>query len=193
MAFILMWTSLWVLRVIMVHHFLGLKYSHYCTPINEANMGFKRVFYKIAGRLVQQPLARLTRGMTLGARVVVIDNNGHVLLVRHTYSPGWILPGGGVERGETLAAAALREIREEAGIEGEAPIFHGMFSNEPVFQGDHVACYVVRQFSRVAWKSNAEIAEARFFAVNALPEDATGGTRRRLAEILDGAPLSEMW
>lgn len=177
----------------MIHHFDGLTYSHYSAQTSEANMGFKRIFYKIAARSVQQPLARLMRGMTLGARVAVIDSNGHVLLVRHTYSSGWILPGGGVERGETLVTAALREILEEAGIIGEAPVFHGMFSNEPVFPGDHVACYVVRQFSRTDWKPNAEIAEARFFAIDALPEDTTGGTRRRLAEILDGAPIAEMW
>jgi 8-oxo-dGTP pyrophosphatase MutT (NUDIX family) len=177
----------------MIHHFVGLKYSHYRAQTSEANMVFKRVFYKIAARTVQQPLARLTRGMTLGARVAVIDDNDHVLLVRHTYSPGWILPGGGVERGETLVMSALREILEEAGIVGEAPAFHGMFSNEPIFPGDHVACFIVRHFSRLDWKPNAEIAEARFFAVDALPDDTTGGTRRRLAEILDGVPISEMW
>jgi 8-oxo-dGTP pyrophosphatase MutT (NUDIX family) len=156
-------------------------------------MGFQRIFYKVAGRLVQVPLARLTRGMTLGARVAVIDAEGQILLVRHTYSPGWILPGGGVERGETLASAALREIREEAGILSENLVFHGMFSNEPVFAGDHVACYVVRDFTRIDWQPNAEIAEARFFARDALPSDITGGTTRRLAEIFDGAAISTMW
>ncbi len=130
--------------------------------------------------------------MTLGARVVVLEDN-QVLLVRHTYSPGWILPGGGVEHGETLVQAALREIREESGIVGEDPVLHGIFSNEPRFKGDHVACYVVRKFTRLDWKPNTEIAEARFFSVSKLPGDVTGGTGRRLAEILDGVPISEMW
>ena len=156
-------------------------------------MNFKGSLYRVASLLVQQPWARISRGMTLGARVAVLDAQGKVMLVRHTYSEGWILPGGGLEKGETLATAALREIREEAGIIGEAPELHGIFSNEPVFRGDHVACFVVRKFSRIAWKPNFEIAAAEFFPIATLPEGTTGGTRRRLAEIIDGAPLSQMW
>ena len=156
-------------------------------------MGFKGGLFKAASVLVQQPWSRISRGMTLGARVVVLDGKGQVMLVKHTYSHGWILPGGGVEKGETLAAAAVREIREEAGIIGEEPVLHGMFSNDAVFRGDHVACFIVRKFSTVAWKPNFEIAAAQFFPADDLPEATTGGTRRRLAEILQGAAISEMW
>lgn len=156
-------------------------------------MGFKSSLFKVATVMLQQPWARISRGVTLGARVAVLDGEGSVMLVQHTYSQGWILPGGGVEKGETLAAAALREIREEAGIIGEDPILHGMFSNNPVFRGDHVACFVVRKFTRVTWTPNYEIAAAQFFPVNDLPDSTTGGTRRRIAEILQSVEISEMW
>jgi 8-oxo-dGTP pyrophosphatase MutT (NUDIX family) len=177
----------------MIQCWRGISYSQKGMHTSEANMDFKRLIYKIIGQTVQRPLARATRGMTLGARVMVIDDKNEVLLVRHTYSPGWILPGGGVERGETLKVAALREIREEAGIIGETLVYHGIFSNELVFPGDHVACYVVRQFTREDWTPNGEIAAAKFFSVNHLPDDVTGGTKRRLDEIFHGAPISEMW
>ena len=59
---------------------------------------------------------------------------------------------------------------------------------------DHVAVYVVPRF-RVTGerKPDGEIQEARFFALDALPEGVTRATRARLAEILDAAPLSPTW
>ena len=155
-------------------------------------MGIQQFFFKFAARTLQQPAARFLRGMTLGTRAAVFDNDC-VLLVRHTYAPGWFFPGGGVERGETLVQAALREMREESGILGEEPVLHGIFSNEEIFKGDHVAFYVVRKFTHIAWTPNREIAEARFFPVAKLPSDVTGGTARRLDEIVNGAPVSAIW
>lgn len=131
--------------------------------------------------------------MTLGARVVALKGD-EVMLVKQSYSPGWILPGGGVERGETLLQAAIREVLEEAGLVAEGPLqLHGIFANEAKFRGDHVACYVMREFSRVEWSPDLEISDARFFPASSLPESTTDGSRRRIAEILDGVPISPHW
>jgi 8-oxo-dGTP pyrophosphatase MutT (NUDIX family) len=153
----------------------------------------KRLAFRAAATLLK-PYHRQTRGLTLGTRTAVIDSEARVLLVRHTYAPGWLFPGGGVERGETVVAAALRELREEAGIVAEEePLLHGLFLNDREFPGDHVACFVVRRFTQVAAARSLEIAEARFFATTGLPPETTPGTRRRLAEILDRAPRAERW
>lgn len=144
--------------------------------------------------LLMQPWFRLRRGMTLGVRVVVLDGDNHVFLVRHGYAPGWLLPGGGVERGETIYDAMDRELVEEGGIvTGEPPVLHGFFSNEAKFRGDHVACFVIRKFTRQDWTPTLEIKEARFFPVSDLPEGTTGGTRRRIAEILEGRAPPPSW
>jgi ADP-ribose pyrophosphatase YjhB (NUDIX family) len=138
---------------------------------------------------------RQTRGMTLGTRTIVLRNaDAEVMLVRHAYAPGWLLPGGGVERGEAMAGAARRELREEAGIVAEEePLLHGLFLNDAQFRGDHVACFVVRRFREEGFTPGAEIAEARFFPVDRLPEGTTGGTRRRLAEVLQGRAPPPAW
>jgi 8-oxo-dGTP pyrophosphatase MutT (NUDIX family) len=131
--------------------------------------------------------------MTLGARVVALRGN-EVMLVKHSYTTGWILPGGGVERGETLLQAAIREVREEAGLVAEGPLqLHGIFANEAKFRGDHVACFVMREFSQMPWSPDLEISDAKFFPANDLPADTTEGSKRRIAEILNGVPISEQW
>jgi len=138
---------------------------------------------------------RFARGMTLGVRAVVLDADNRVFLVRHTYVSGWYLPGGGVEVGQTFHEAMVRELMEEGRIEVQGePVLHGVFLNSHVSLRDHVAVYVVRQFSQDRMpEPNGEIAETGFFALDALPADTTEGTRRRLAEVLDGRPVIATW
>ena len=142
-----------------------------------------------------RPIWRMRRGMTLGAQGAVIDAEGRVLLVRHGYRPGWWFPGGGVEWGETLPIALARELAEEVGVTlTGAPEMHGVFSNFAHFPGDHIAVFVVRHWQRrEEYFKFGEIAEARMFAWKDLPERVDPGTRARLAEIFDQAPLRALW
>ena len=135
------------------------------------------------------------RPMTLGVRGVVIDAAGAVLLVKHTYTAGWHFPGGGVEPGETCESALIRELAEEANVAVEPPMqLHGLFFNAHASRRDHVAVYVVRRFRLLGERApDREILAARFFAPDALPEDATRGTRARLAEILDSQAPAPLW
>ena len=139
--------------------------------------------------------SRIIRGKTLGARVAVFDDKGRVLLVKASYVKGWQLPGGGVDAGETLRQAALRELREEASVEPLDRLqLHGIFSNERVFSGDHVAVYVCRKFTQGEFRANIEITAAQFFAVDALPNDLNAGARLRIMEIISGGgPVPDSW
>lgn len=138
---------------------------------------------------------RWSRGATLGARGLVIDTQGRVFLVKHSYVAGWQLPGGGVEVGETMLTALKRELFEEGNIEVMgAPELHGVFFNARISRRDHVALYVVREFRQGAPpQPNREIIAHGFFALDALPEDTSRATRARIAEVLGGAAVSEVW
>ena len=138
---------------------------------------------------------RFSRAMTLGVRALVVDEAGRVFLVKHSYVSGWHLPGGGVEPGETLLDALIRELREEANIEPTGPpALHGVFFNHRVSRRDHVAVFVLRDFRQIAAPvPDREIIAHGFFALDELPNDTTGGTRARIIEILGGIPISERW
>ncbi len=138
----------------------------------------------------------LRRPMTLGARGVILDEaTQSVFLVRHTYVPGWQFPGGGVETGHTVEQTLAKELMEEGNIEltGRPQLF-AIYHNAHASKRDHVALYVCRSFRQTAPRlPDREIAEAGFFRLDALPDGTTEATRRRLAEILEGAEVPLTW
>jgi ADP-ribose pyrophosphatase YjhB (NUDIX family) len=138
---------------------------------------------------------RLSRGLTLGVRGMVLDRDNRVLLIKHSYVAGWHLPGGGVEAGETMTTALRRELQEECGVEpAGTPPLHGIFFNPRDSNRDHVALYVVRDYRHDGFPPpNREIIDHGFFAVGELPADATPATRRRIDEVLHGAPVADRW
>lgn len=109
-------------------------------------------------------------GVVIGCRVLVLDEADRVLLIRHSYgSQRWMLPGGGLKRGEDVALAAQREVREEVGVT-LAPIFEVDFCDEPLGGARNHIHVLAGWTSQPPVPDLREIAEARFFAVDDLPE-----------------------
>jgi 8-oxo-dGTP pyrophosphatase MutT (NUDIX family) len=138
---------------------------------------------------------RMSRGLTLGVRGLVIDGQGHIFLVKHTYIRGWHLPGGGVEPGETACEALARELREEGNIELlDTPTPFGVYFQATVSRRDHVLLFVVHNFRQPAPPvPDGEIMAHGFFSRDALPEGTSAATRARIAEVMMGAPISSRW
>jgi ADP-ribose pyrophosphatase YjhB (NUDIX family) len=127
--------------------------------------------------------------------LAALDAEERVLLVRHSYVPGWHFPGGGVERGEDVLTSLKRELQEEANVSlAGAPILHGIFHQSSGAGRDHVVVYVVRAFVQTGPRApDREILEARFFGRDALPEATTRATLSRLGEVFGRAPVSPVW
>jgi ADP-ribose pyrophosphatase YjhB (NUDIX family) len=138
---------------------------------------------------------RLTRGMTLGVRVIALDGEGRIFLVRHSYVPGWHLPGGGIEVGQDGLAAVEAELREEGNLAlASAPELIGIYLNPSASRRDHVLLYLARGVHQTAPRlPDREIIEAGFFARDALPPGVTQGTLRRFAEVFEGARRDRFW
>jgi len=124
----------------------------------------------------------------------LLDRDGRVALVRHTYADHWYLPGGGVKKGESIAAALTRELAEEVAI-ADAVIERvlGVYHSRGEGKGDHIVIFVVRtEASGVLARTDLrEIEQAGWFLLGDLPETTSPATRRRIAEYQQGATGTE--
>lgn len=136
----------------------------------------------------------LSRGMTMGVRAACFDSAGRIFLVRHSYVPGWHMPGGGLERGETAQDALVKELREEGNLRiiGQARMFHVYF-NTGASRRDHIVFYRAEVEQTAPRAPDREIVECGFFALDALPHGTTEATYRRLAELSGEAEVSHRW
>ncbi len=116
---------------------------------------------------------------TLGVSAVVLDAEGRVLLFRHRMREGrgWELPGGFVDRGESLEGALQRELREEAGLSVE--IVRQLESR--VASSHHVdVVYLVQIADGDLDLNQDEIEAGRFFPESELPADTDGASRHAI-------------
>jgi 8-oxo-dGTP pyrophosphatase MutT (NUDIX family) len=108
-----------------------------------------------------------------GAGVIVLNQNGHILLQRRTDTLDWGTIGGSLEPGESLEEAAERELFEEAGLKANQLIFKTMLSGRDMYfkypHGDEVynvmAVYEVREFEGSPKINDNEGLELRYFSL----------------------------
>lgn len=148
--------------------------------------------HKVVTRVLRKAQSILGAS-TVGVRALILNEKQEILLIRHTYRPGWFFPGGGVNAGETPKQAVIRESYEEAGIvTKDDPTLLGIFYQ--VFMGvdDYVVFYKINNYEIITVNS-AEIAEVKWYPYDQLPKDITPSTLQRLEEFFQKRPHPENW
>lgn len=139
---------------------------------------------------------RISRRRTLGVRVMLYSGR-RLLVIRHRYGGRLMLPGGGVDSRETVWAAARRELAEETGIHDCGPLrLAGVYLHLADGRPDYVVMFTGELPDVLPEYTSTPISEIE--SVHVVTADAgddalSPATRRRIAEILDGAPQSEWW
>jgi 8-oxo-dGTP diphosphatase len=130
----------------------------------------------------------------VGVSGLVRDDQGRVLLLRHTYRGRWPwgLPGGGLKPGESLEECLEREVLEEAGLQVEAEHLLSAAAHYDRLLVDMIfSCRLLPGQNLDNFAPNPEIAEARFFPLDTLPEEISWGQRRLIRIALSQAEARE--
>ncbi len=149
--------------------------------------------YRIAQKL-RRVYWRVFKPRVYGVKVVALRDGTHALLVRHSYQSRelFMLPGGGIHRGESVLAAAIRELREETGCTLSDPRIHGAFFSSAEGARNQITV-VTGTASGEPRVDGREIIEAAFVPLDPLPGNLAPATRRRVIEVRDGLPPADHW
>ena len=121
---------------------------------------------------------------TLGVEVVVVKE-ARILLTLREDIPMWCLPGGGVEAGESVAQAALREVYEETGVQVKLTRLVGVYSRPNWDRGgDHDVVFTAVPISGAPRPLDGEALDVQYFAPDALPPHFFWWQRQRIVDAL---------
>jgi 8-oxo-dGTP pyrophosphatase MutT (NUDIX family) len=122
--------------------------------------------------------------VSMGVRLLMV-RDGQVVLVKHVYEPYWYLPGGAVERDETLETAVRREASEEAGATLHDLQLFGAYTNCERGKVDQIVVFISQAFE-LTCVGDEEIESCRLYPLDALPEKLSRGSANRIREYQDG-------
>jgi 8-oxo-dGTP diphosphatase len=128
-------------------------------------------------------------GRRVGAAAVILDRNGRILLVRHTYGQlNWELPGGASEPGESIVETVVREIREEVGVAASAQSLTGIYFDAEK-DAHHFVFRCALEDEAEPEPSSPEISECAYWPADSLPRPLSDFTARRIGDALGGTAL----
>lgn len=151
--------------------------------MNDALTRFKQALTRLLYPFVRL-YWRVVQPKGLGARALVFHGD-RLLLIKTAYGTYWQTPGGTLNTGEAPEQGALRELKEETGLNGTIREKLGVYTSSTEGKRDVIHLYIVdvdQEELTLEW----ELKAAAWFSLNALPKDISPATQRRINEYLAG-------
>ena len=117
---------------------------------------------------------------------VAVIQEGKVLLTKREDFEVWCLPSGGVEDGESLAEAAIRETKEETGVDVELTRLVGVYSRLGGIPDVHAILFAAKPIGGELKTQPGETIEVVYFSFEALPLEMAFGHKKRITDALGG-------
>ena len=121
----------------------------------------------------------------LAVNVAIIHGNKILLTQRDDFET-WILPSGGVEDGESLAQAAIRETKEETGLDVELTGLVGVYSRISNMSPVHAILFTAKPVGGEIKCQEGETIAVEWFAFNEIPSPLSAGHKRRIDDAISG-------
>jgi len=120
----------------------------------------------------------------LVVNVAVIQGDKILLTQREDFET-WVLPSGGVEDGESVTQAAIRETKEETGLDVELTRLVGVYSRLGNFFGSHIVLFAAKPIGGEIKCQPGETIAVEWFPINELPSPLSLGHKRRIQDVTD--------
>ncbi len=118
---------------------------------------------------------------------VAVIHEGRILLTKREDFETWVLPSGGVEDGESLAQAAIRETKEETGLDVELTRLVGVYSRLGNWSPGYMVLFAARPIGGERKCQEGETIAVEWFAFDQLPSPLSLGHKRRIGDAIRGA------
>jgi 8-oxo-dGTP diphosphatase len=115
---------------------------------------------------------------------VAVIHEGKILLTRREDFEVWCLPSGGVEDSESLAEAAIRETKEESGVDVELTRLVGVYSRLGGMSDVHAVLYVGKPIGGKLKTQPGETIDVAYFPFDGLPDDISFGHKKRILDAI---------
>jgi ADP-ribose pyrophosphatase YjhB (NUDIX family) len=119
------------------------------------------------------------------AAIIAVIHDGKILLTKREDFEVWCLPGGAVEDGESLAEAAIREAKEETGLDVELTRLVGVYSRVGGMWNDmHAVLFAAKPVGGGLTTQPGETIEVAYFSFDKLPEEMLFGHQKRVVDAI---------